>query len=125
MANIQDMMREAMASVPMIRPDEAVARMDGEKALLVDVREAHEIAMTGKAKGAVNVPLSELMARADVGGENHDPAFAKDRVIILYCAAGARSALGGKFLLDMGYATALNVGAFDDWLDAGLEIEES
>ncbi len=124
MANIQDMMRDAMASVPMIRPDEAVRRIEEDNALLVDVREAHEIAMTGKAKGAVNVPLSELMARAEVGGDGHDPAFAKDRVIVLYCAAGARSALGGKFLLDMGYETALNVGAFDDWLDAGFEIEE-
>ncbi len=124
MANIQDMMRDAMASVPMIHPDEAVRRIEEDNALLVDVREAHEIAMTGKAKGAVNVPLSELMARAEVGGEQYDPAFAKDRVIVLYCAAGARSALGGKFLLDMGYATALNVGAFDGWLDAGYEIEE-
>ena len=123
MANIQDMMREAMAAVPMIRPGEAQARLEAENALLVDVREAHEIAMTGKAKGALHVPLSELMARAEVGGEGHDAAFAKDRVIMLYCAVGARSALGAKFLLDMGYATALNVGAFDDWLDAGLEIE--
>lgn len=122
-ANVQDLMRDAMAVVPRVRPDEARARMADEDALLVDVREAHEIALTGKAQGALAVPLGELMARADPESGEYDPAFRKDRTIILYCAVGARSALGGKFLLDLGYATALNLGAFDDWLAAGLETE--
>jgi rhodanese-related sulfurtransferase len=53
-----------------------------------------------------------------------DKTLARDKVVILYCASGGRSALAGKLLQDMGYSHVYNVGGFKDWVDAGGETEQ-
>jgi rhodanese-related sulfurtransferase len=45
-----------------------------------------------------------LEFRADSETPYYDANFQKGKTIILYCASGGRSALGGKALKDMGYA---------------------
>ncbi len=44
--------------------------------------------------------------------------------MILYCASGGRSALGGKVLKDMGYDRVYNLGAFKDWAESGGSVEK-
>ena len=60
-----------------------------------------------------------LFLRADPGSSYHDKSFAKDKTVILYCASGGRSVLGGKVLKDMGYDRVYNLGAFKDWAESG------
>jgi rhodanese-related sulfurtransferase len=43
--------------------------------------------------------------RADPDPPYYDKNFAKDKSIIVYCASGGRTALAGKVLKDMGYAS--------------------
>jgi rhodanese-related sulfurtransferase len=62
--------------------------------------------------------------RADPATPSHNPAFQKDRPIILYCASGGRSALAGKVLKDMGYENVQNLGGFKEAAEAGIEIEQ-
>jgi rhodanese-related sulfurtransferase len=64
-----------------------------------------------------------LEFKADADSPYHDPAFQKDRTIILYCASGGRSALAGKTLKDMGYADVRNLGAFEAWQAGGGAVE--
>lgn len=92
-------------------------------ALLVDVRDGTEVARSGKLKGAVAVSRGLLEFRADPDSPAHDPAFRKDRPIILYCASGGRSALAGKTLHDLGFARVHNLGGFTDGVEGGLEVE--
>ena len=64
--------------------------------LIVDVRDAPEVQASGKVKGALNVSRGMIEFRADPAVPYHDPAFTKDKTIILYCASGGRSALSGR-----------------------------
>jgi rhodanese-related sulfurtransferase len=123
-ASVKDMIAAANAVVPKISHDDAKAMMAKDDALVVDVRDAPEVAASGKVKGAVNVSRGMIEFRADPGVPYHDPAFRMDRPIILYCASGGRSALSCKVLQDMGYSQVYNMGAFKDWAEAGGDVEK-
>jgi len=92
--------------------------------LVVDVRDAPEVEKSGKVAGAVNVSRGMLEFRADPESPYHDKNFAKDKTVILYCASGGRSALGGKVLKDMGYQQVYNLGAFKDWAEGGGAVDK-
>lgn len=83
--------------------------------LVVDVRDAPEVAVSGKVAGAVHVSRGMLEFRADPESPYHDKNFEKGKTVILYCASGGRAALAGKLLKDMGYDRVYNVGGFKDW----------
>jgi rhodanese-related sulfurtransferase len=121
--SLRDMMMAARAAVPAITPQEAGQLLQGGNALLVDVRDGTEVQASGKAKGALHVSRGFLEFKADPESPMYDPAFRKDRTIILYCASGGRSALAGKTLKDMGYADVRNLGGFPDWIASGGEVE--
>jgi rhodanese-related sulfurtransferase len=64
-----------------------------------------------------------LEFRADQNTPYHDKNFTKDKVLIVYCASGGRSALSGKTLKEMGYAEVYNLGAFKDWVESGGAVD--
>jgi rhodanese-related sulfurtransferase len=96
MPTLQEMLSSANEEVPKVTAEEAHELMSGRDALLVDVRDASELAAQGKLRGAVNVSRGMLEFRADPNGSYHNPELRKDRPVILYCASGGRSALAGK-----------------------------
>jgi rhodanese-related sulfurtransferase len=54
----------------------------------------------------------------------HNPAFTSGKRLILYCGSGARSALAGKTLHDMGLGNLANLASgIQGWLQAGGELE--
>lgn len=122
--SLKEMMAAANAAVPKISPDEARGLMAAGDVLVVDVRDAPEVANSGKVKGAVHVSRGMLEFRADPESPFHDKAFDKAKTVIVYCASGGRSALGGKVLKDLGYEKVLNLGAFKDWVTAGGAVEK-
>jgi rhodanese-related sulfurtransferase len=118
----KDLLAAANASVPKISPEEA-RDLIAQGALVVDVRDGTEVAQ-GKVKGAVHAQRGLIEFKADPEMPSHDPAFRKDRTVIVYCASGGRSALAGKTLQDMGYTDVRNLGQFKAWVDAGGEVEK-
>ena len=122
--SVKDMLAAANAAVPRIDREEAAALMAKGDALVVDVRDAPELQASGKVAGAVHVSRGMLEFRADPESPYHDKVFAKDKTVILYCASGGRSALGGKALKDMGYTKVFNLGAFKDWAESGGAVEK-
>ncbi len=121
--SIMDQVAEAKAVVPDISPDEVKSLMGRDDVLIVDVRDDGEVASTGKVRGALHVSRGMLEFRADETTPYHNEAFSKDKTIILYCASGGRSALGGKALLDLGYNDVRNLGGFPTWVEAGGDVE--
>ena len=71
-------------------------------ALIVDVRDAPELAAGGKLKGAVNVSRGMLEFRADPESPYHNPDFQKGKTVVIYCGSGGRAALSGKTLKELG-----------------------
>ena len=122
---IMDKVAAAKSAVPAIAPEEAVKLLGREDVLFVDVRDAEEVAQSGQVAGALNVSRGMLEFRADDTTPYHNPAFSRDKTVILYCASGGRSALGGKALMEMGYAKVKNLGGVKAWADSGLPVERT
>jgi rhodanese-related sulfurtransferase len=125
MTGVKQMIDAANAVVPRIAPGEAQALMAKGGVLVVDVRDPYEVEASGKIAGAINVSRGMIEFRADADTPYHNPAFAKDGTIIVYCASGGRSALSGKALKEMGYERVHNLGAFKDWVASGGAVEKA
>lgn len=76
-------------------------------ASLVDVRTAAEFS-SGHLPGAINVPVSELQAKAAKLG-------AKDKPVVLYCASGTRSMVARTTLKQLGFTQVFNLGSMSRW----------
>jgi len=121
--SVREMLVEANAAVPRLNPAEVRDMIDKENVLIVDVRDAPELAAGGKLKSAVNVSRGMLEFWADPESSSHNPDFQKDRTVLIYCGSGGRAALSGKTLKDLGYQSVYNAGGFKELADAGLETE--
>jgi rhodanese-related sulfurtransferase len=117
------MLAEANAAVPRLNPAEVRDMIGKGNILIVDVRDAPELASGGKLKGAVNVSRGMLEFRADPESSFHNPAFQTDKTVLIYCGSGGRAALSGKTLKELGYQSVYNAGGFKELADAGLETE--
>ena len=121
--SVKEMLATATGLVPRISPAEARTMIAAGTVLVVDVRDAPELAATGKIAGAMHVSRGMLEFKADPESPYHDPAFDRDRTVILYCASGGRSALAGKTLRDLGFRDVRNLGGFADWVESGGPVE--
>ncbi len=75
-------------------------------AKIIDVRSTGEFA-DGAYPGAINIPLHVLPLKMNELGP-------KDTPIVLYCASGARSGQGMRFLKQNGFTDVVNAGGLDD-----------
>lgn len=121
--SITEIVAEAKACVPAIGHNEAAQLLGRGDVLFVDVRDAGEVAQSGKIKGALNVSRGMLEFRADAAMPTHNKAFSKDKTIILYCGTGGRAALCGKALQELGFGDVRSLGAFKDWVEAGGAVD--
>jgi rhodanese-related sulfurtransferase len=121
--SVKELVAAANAAVPRLPPDQAREKLRSGDVLVVDVRDPTEVQQSGKVKGAVNVSRGMLEFRADPESQYHNPAFGRDKAVLLYCGSGGRAALAGKTLKDMGYGTVFNIGGFKALADAGVETE--
>lgn len=116
---LAEMMAAGRTAAPAISYADARALLDSGEAIAVDVRTEAEVAASGRVAGAIHADRSHLEFKADPQSPAYDPAFRKDKIIILYCGSGARATLAGKTLVDMGYRQVRNLGGFKDWVAAG------
>jgi len=98
---------------------DAVAR--GAEITVIDVREASEIAASGKAKGALHIPLALIPIKADPKAPDVAKGLSLDRPVAVYCASGMRSGAAVTALKKLGY-DAHNIGTIRDWSAAGGAI---
>ncbi len=124
-STLKSIMEAANAAVPRITPAQAEEMIGSGNVLVVDVRDAKEVDMTGKVAGAVNIPRGLLEFKAAPDSPALDKSFDPSKPVIVYCASGGRSALAGKTLKDLGYAEVYNLGAFKDWAENGGAIDKS
>lgn len=103
-------------------PQEAVSKAKAGEITVIDVRDHGEVQMTGKAKGAIVVPLSVMQFQCDPKGPDFNKDIDPTKPVALYCASGARSAMGIRILKKLGYNEVYNIGGLAHWLRAGGEI---
>lgn len=115
--------RPAGAGVQRISPADAVARANKGELTIVDVREVAEVRATGKAKGAIHIPMVLVSTKADPKHPEHDKRLSPEKPVALYCASGARSGAAAGLLARLGYAEVYNLGGLNDWRAGGGAIE--
>jgi rhodanese-related sulfurtransferase len=83
-------------------------------ALILDVRE-HDEYTQGHIPGSLWIPLGELSSRLQ--------ELPHDRLIIVICRTGIRSAQGRDILLTSGFSRVTSVsGGLQAWMTAGFQV---
>jgi molybdopterin/thiamine biosynthesis adenylyltransferase/rhodanese-related sulfurtransferase len=113
MSTYRELLARTKAEISQVDEREA-QKLTG--AVWVDIREMDEW-QEGHIPGAVYVPRGHLEARIE--GAVPD----RETPVVLYCAAGNRSAFAAKTLEEMGYTSVHSLsGGFTDWKRNGGEI---
>ncbi len=124
MKKMMQYMEEANAIVPRISGAEAVSHYQDENAVFIDVRDADMIANSGIIKGGHHVPRGLFEFVADEDSPMFNPLFDKSKTFYLICGAGGMAALAGKTMKEMGFENVINIGGFDEWVEAGGAVAD-
>ncbi len=90
-----------------ITPKEAMEMM-GEDVIILDVRTKAEFD-DGHIPNALLLPDAEITQKAE------EVLPDKDKIILVYCRSGRRSALAAKDLVQLGYTDVYDFGGILDW----------
>ncbi len=123
MKTAQQLVEEATREIVTLSLDEARALHGREDHLFVDLRDVRELDREGVIPGAFHAPRGLLEFWVDPQSEYFKPVFGQSRRLLLFCAAGWRSALAAKTLQDMGMAGVCHMdGGFNAWKAAGAPV---
>jgi len=118
------LVQEALKIVKTISATEALQLFKEKECNLIDIRDTVELEMNGRIENASHISrgLLEFSIHPD------SPYFKKEKLdikkpIILFCAAGGRSALAAKTLNEMGFENVSHVeGGFSLMKNKGFKI---
>ena len=102
---------------------DAVSGTKDGSVTLIDVREHGEVAASGKATGALHIPLIRLRDIADPRHPDFNSNLNTQAKIAVYCASGARSMSATRTLRQLGYDDVHNIGGLGHWVNAGGALE--
>jgi len=111
--------RKAQPLVKKLSAQEAVKLVEAGEITLLDVRNHNEVASSGKAKGAIHIPLSQLRQQGDPRHPEFHKGLSADKPVAVYCASGARSEMARRTLTGFGFAEVHNIGGLAHWQAAG------
>jgi molybdopterin/thiamine biosynthesis adenylyltransferase/rhodanese-related sulfurtransferase len=107
MASYRELLTQVKQRIHEIQPADAEARLG--QATFLDVREQDEHDQ-GTIPGSVFIPRGHLESQAD------GKLGAKDAPVVIYCAAGNRSAFAAETLEQLGYTDVVSMtGGFNRW----------
>ena len=114
----------ALKEIKTISPSEALELSKENKCNLIDIRDAIELQNEGKIENSSNIPRGLLefwIYPESANFKNLDLDLNKE--MVLFCAAGGRSALAAKTLKDMGFKNVSHVdGGFALMKDSGFKV---
>ena len=100
----QTLVQEAYSEIKTINTTEAFKLVKENKCNLIDIRDIRELEKEGKVENSVHIPRGMLEFWIDPNSQYFkEGKLDLDKEMVLFCAAGARSALAAKSLQDMGF----------------------
>ena len=119
----QTLISEALKEIKTISPEEALKLSNENKCNLIDIRDAVELQREGSIKNSFHISrgLLEFSVHPDSPYAQKvklDP----NKELVLFCAAGGRSALAAKTLKEMGFEKVSHIeGGFAAMKNSGFE----
>ena len=120
----QNLVAEALAEIKTISPNEALKLTNENKCNLIDIRDTVELQKIGKIENSFHVSRGLLEFSL-----HPESAFVQNqkldlnKEIVLFCAAGGRSALAAKTLKEMGFKNVSHVeGGFGQMQYSGFKV---
>ncbi|WP_339936742.1 rhodanese-like domain-containing protein [Undibacterium luofuense] len=114
---------EATAMIRTYSVAEVMSRLDDPNIQLIDVRDIRELEREGMVPGAFHAPRGMIEFWVDPESPYFKPVFGENKEFILFCAAGWRSALTTRTLLEMGLEQVAHIdGGFGAWKAAGAPV---
>jgi rhodanese-related sulfurtransferase len=112
-----ELINEARKRIREVTPQQVRdIRARGEDAAYLDVREPNEWNL-GHLPGAIHIPRGQLETKVEA-------IVPRQRRVVVYCAAGNRSALAADTLQQMGYENVVSLaGGFTGWAQSGGDVE--
>ena len=120
----QTLISEALKEIKTISPTEALKLSKENNCNLIDIRDAVELQNLGRIENSFHISrgLLEFSIHPDsayVQNNNLD----LNKELVLFCAAGGRSALAVKTLKEMGFNKVSHVeGGFGSMSSAGFKV---
>ena len=121
----QSLVQEALKAVKTITPKEALEKLEKKQCNLIDIRDTFELQREGSVENSYHIPRGLLEFSI-----HPDSAFATNnkidpnKEIVLFCAAGGRSALAAKTLIEMGFKKVSHIdGGFGLMIQKGFKIK--
>ena len=120
----QTLVTEALKIIKTITPNEALKLSNDNKCNLIDIRDANELQKLGRIENSFHISRGLLEfsihpESAYVQNNNID----LNKELVLFCAAGGRSALAVKTLKEMGFKNVSHVeGGFGNMSNSGFKV---
>jgi rhodanese-related sulfurtransferase len=120
----KQLLAEANAVIHTIPAAEAVQRLHDGGVVFIDLRDTPELQRDGMIPGAIHASRGMLEFYVDPDSPYHKDIFDTDKMKLLYCAGGSRSALAAQRLQEMGLSGVAQVGGgLKAWKDAGGPVQ--
>lgn len=121
----KSMVDDAMAVITTYSVEEARALHGRDDVQFIDIRDVRELEREGVIPGAFHAPRGMLEFWADPSSPYHKKVFSEGKHLVLFCAAGWRSALATQTLQDMGLDKVAHIdGGFGAWKQAGAPVAD-
>ena len=121
----KSLVEEALKDVNTITPNEALKLFNENKCNLIDIRDFSELQKEGTVENSFHISrgLLEFSIHPEsTYAQNEKLDFNKE--IVLFCAAGGRSALAAKSLKEMGFEKVSHIeGGFNIMKFSGFKIK--
>tara|TARA_B100001741_G_C16227293_1_gene447736 strand:- start:21 stop:404 length:384 start_codon:yes stop_codon:yes gene_type:complete len=120
----QTLIAEALKEVKTITPEEALTLSKENKCNLIDIRDAIELQKEGRIESSHHISrglLEFAIHPQSPFAQNENIDFNKE--LVLFCAAGGRSALAAKTLKEIGFEKVSHIeGGFSSMKNKGFKV---
>ena len=120
----QTLVADALNEVKTITPEQAMKLVNENKCNLIDIRDMTELQKLGTIENSFHIPrgLLEFSIHPD-SAHVQNSQLDLNKEIVLFCAAGARSALAAKSLKEMGFNNVSHIeGGFGLMQQSGFKV---
>ena len=120
----QTLIKEALNQIKTITPEEALKKNNNNECNLIDIRDDNELEKEGRIENSIH--MSRGLLEFSIHPESvlvKKEKLDLNKEIVLFCAAGGRSALAAKTLKEMGFDKVSHVeGGFGLMQASGFKV---